>query len=83
MYIYYHTSTSHNQDFTEGSFAQPCWSKIGEKFLTQMVDAIEKAQAICLENRHDQCRAIACSCEYLGWNDWKTLAYTLILDILG
>ncbi|CAL1126909.1 unnamed protein product [Cladocopium goreaui] len=33
------------RDFTEGSFAQPCWSKIGKKFLTQMVDAIEKAQA--------------------------------------
>ena len=53
MYIIY-TSTSHSQDFTEGSFAQPCWSKIGKKFLTQMVDAIEKAQAISLERRHDK-----------------------------
>lgn len=35
------------RDFTEGSFAQPCWSKIGKKFLTQMVDAIEKAQDHC------------------------------------
>ena len=41
-----YTSTSHSQDFTEGSFAQPCWSKIKKKFLMEMVDAIEKAQAI-------------------------------------
>ena len=33
------------QDFTEGSFAQPCWAKTGARFLSKMLETIEEAKA--------------------------------------
>ncbi|CAK9102970.1 unnamed protein product [Durusdinium trenchii] len=33
------------RDFTEGSFAQPCWAKTGARFLSKMLETIEEAKA--------------------------------------
>ena len=50
------------EDFTEGSFAQPCWSKIGTTFVSNMVGAIEKAQAS--ETFWNCCATCSCSCNF-------------------